>query len=155
MKKLILLASLLLVTSNVWSADEYLPYNESANAEIELANAITEASKENKHVLIEMGANWCPDCRTLGKYFQREDIKAWLDKHFIVVTVDIGNWDKNLEIVERYGNPISEGIPSLVVLDSKGKMQFVTLGGELATAREMSGDDLIGWLKEHIQPILD
>ena len=48
-----------------------------------------------------------------------------------------------------------EGIPSLVVLDSKGKMQFVTLGGELATAREMSGDDLIGWLKEHIQPILD
>jgi thioredoxin-related protein len=155
MKKLILLASLLLVTSNVWSADEYLPYDESANAEIELANAITEASKENKHVLIEMGANWCPDCRTLGKYFQREDIKAWLDKHFIVVTVDIGNWDKNLEIVERYGNPISEGIPSLVVLDSKGKMQFVTLGGELATAREMSGDDLIGWLKEHIQPILD
>jgi hypothetical protein len=91
----------------------------------------------------------------LGKYFQREDIKAWLDKHFIVVTVDIGNWDKNLEIVERYGNPISEGIPSLVVLDSKGVMQFATLAGELATAREMSGDDLIGWLKEHIQPILD
>ena len=155
MKKLILLANLLLVTSNVWSADEYLPYDESANAEIELDNAITEASKENKHVLIEMGANWCPDCRTLGKYFQREDIKAWLDKHFIVVTVDIGNWDKNLEIVERYGNPISEGIPSLVVLDSKGVMQFATLAGELATAREMSGDDLIGWLKEHIQPILD
>ena len=42
MKKLILLASLLLVASNVWSVDEYLPYDESANAEIELANAITE-----------------------------------------------------------------------------------------------------------------
>jgi hypothetical protein len=34
-------------------------------------------------------------------------------------------------------------------------MQFATLAGELATAREMSGDDLIDWLKEQIQPILD
>ena len=92
MKKLILLVSLLLVASNVWSAGEYLPYDESANAEIELANAITEASKENKYVLIEMGANWCPDCRTLGRYFQREDIKAWLDERFIVVAVDVGEW---------------------------------------------------------------
>ena len=155
MKKLILLASLLLVASNVWSAGEYLPYDESANAEIELANAITEASKENKYVLIEMGANWCPDCRTLGRYFQRADIKAWLDERFVVVAVDVGEWDKNLEIAERYGNPISEGIPSLVVLDSKGVMQFATLAGELASAREISGDDLIEWLNEQIQPILD
>ena len=155
MKKLILLASLLLVASNVWSEDEHLPYNESANAEIELANAITEANKVNKHVLIEMGANWCPDCRALGRYFQREDIKAWLDERFVVVAVDVGEWDKNLEIAERYGNPISEGIPSLVVLDSKGVMQFATLAGELASAREISGDDLIEWLNEKIQPILD
>ena len=155
MKKLILLASLLLVASYVWSEDEHLPYDESANAEIELANAITEANKVNKHVLIEMGANWCPDCRALGRYFQRETIKAWLDERFIVVAVDVGEWDKNLEIAERYGNPISEGIPSLVVLDSEGVMQFATLAGELATAREMSGDDLIDWLNEQIQPILD
>jgi len=102
-----------------------------------------------------MGANWCPDCRTLGRYFQRKDIKVWLDERFIVVAVDVGEWDKNLEIAERYGNPISEGIPSLVVLDSKGVMQFATLAGELATARKMSGDDLIEWLNEQIQPILD
>ena len=155
MKKLILLASLLLVASNVWSEDEHLPYDESANAEIDLANAIAEANNKNKHILIEMGANWCPDCRTLGRYFQRADIKAWLDERFIVVAVDVGEWDKNLEIAERYGNPISEGIPSLVVLDSKGVMQFATLAGELASAREISGDDLIEWLNEQIQPILD
>ena len=120
-----------------------------------MANAIQLANKESKYVLIEMGANWCPDCRTLGRYFQREDIKTWLDERFIVVAVDVGEWDKNLEISERYGNPISEGIPSLVVLDSKGKMQFATLAGELATARTMSGDDLIAWLKDKIQPIID
>jgi protein disulfide-isomerase len=102
-----------------------------------------------------MGANWCPDCRTLGRYFQREDIKVWLDERFIVVAVDVGQWDKNLEIVEKYGNPISEGIPSLVVLNANGEMQFATLAGELATARNMSGNDLITWLKEKIQPVID
>ena len=154
MKKLILLAGLLLC-SNGWAEDGHLPYNESANAEIDLVNAIAETNNQNKHILIEMGANWCPDCRALGRYFQREDIKAWLDERFIVVAVDVGEWDKNLEIAERYGNPISEGIPSLVVLDSKGVMQFATLAGELASAREISGDDLIEWLNEKIQPILD
>ena len=155
MKKLALIACLLLAASYVWSEDGHLPYDESANAEIDLAYAITEAKKVNKHVLIAMGANWCPDCRTLGRYFQRADIKAWLDERFVVVAVDVGEWDKNLEIAERYGNPISEGIPSLVVLDSKGVMQFATLAGELASAREISGDDLIEWLNEQIQPILD
>ena len=155
MKKLALIACLLLTASYAWSEDSHLPYDESANAEIDLAYAITEANKVNKHVLIEMGANWCPDCRTLGRYFQRADIKAWLDERFVVVAVDVGEWDKNLEIAERYGNPISEGIPSLVVLDSKGVMQFATLAGELASAREISGDDLIEWLNEQIQPILD
>tara|TARA_B100001167_G_scaffold62680_1_gene36820 strand:- start:225 stop:692 length:468 start_codon:yes stop_codon:yes gene_type:complete len=155
MKKLALIACLLLTASYAWSEDSHLPYDESANAEIDLAYAITEANKANKHVLIEMGANWCPDCRTLGRYFQRADIKAWLDERFVVVAVDVGEWDKNLEIAERYGNPISEGIPSLVVLDSKGVMQFATLAGELASAREISGDDLIEWLNEQIQPILD
>ena len=155
MKKLALIACLLLTASYAWSEDSHLPYDESANAEIDLAYAITEANKANKHVLIEMGANWCPDCRTLGRYFQRADIKAWLDERFIVVAVDVGEWDKNLEIAERYGNPISEGIPSLVVLDSKGVMQFATLAGELASVREISGDDLIEWLNEQIQPILD
>ena len=155
MKKLALIACLLLTASYVLSEDVHLPYDESANAEIDLANAIAEANSKNKHILIEMGANWCPDCRTLGRYFQRADIKAWLDERFVVVAVDVGEWDKNLEIAERYGNPISEGIPSLVVLDSKGVMQFATLAGELASAREISGDDLIEWLNEQIQPILD
>ena len=90
MKKLALIACLLLTASYVLSEDLHLPYDESANAEIDLANAIAEANNKNKHILIEMGANWCPDCRTLGRYFQRADIKAWLDERFIVVAVDVG-----------------------------------------------------------------
>ena len=154
MKKLILISTLLF-SFNGWGLSDYQPYDETADAQNDIADAINLAEKTDKYILLEMGGNWCPDCRTLGEYFAREDIKSWLDERFIVVAVDVGEWDKNLDIAERYGNTISEGIPSLVVLDAEGNLEFATLAGELATARNMSGDDLIEWLKEKIQPILD
>ena len=155
MKKLALIACLLLTASYAWSEDSHLPYDESANAEIDLAYAITEANKANKHVLIEMGANWCPDCRTLGEYFSRPEIKTWLDERVVLVSVDVGEWDRNLDIVEEYENPISEGIPALVLLNSNNEVMFATLAGELASARSMSKNDLIDWLNKKIEPLID
>lgn len=154
MKKIILISALLFC-SNGWSLSEYRPYDETADAHQDITEAVKLAEKSGKHILLEMGGNWCPDCRTLGAYLAREDIKAWLDDRFIVVPVDVGEWDKNIDIAERYGNPISEGIPALVVLDKNENVVFATLAGELASARNMSGDDLIEWLKIKIEPFLN
>ena len=154
MKKIILISALLF-SFNGWSLSEYRPYDETADAHQNIAEAVKLAKKSDKHILLEMGGNWCPDCRALGAYLAREDIKAWLDDRFILVPVDVGEWDKNIDIAERYGNPISEGIPALVVLDKNENVVFATLAGELASARNMSGDDLIEWLKIKIEPFLN
>jgi protein disulfide-isomerase len=154
MKKLFLISALLF-SFNSWALSDFHPYDETADAHKDIANAIEQAEKSEKYVLLEMGGNWCPDCRTLGEYFARKDIKAWLDQRFIVVAVDVGEWNKNLDIAERYGNPISEGIPALVVLDKHENVVFATLAGELATARNLSGEDLIQWLKLKIEPLLN
>ena len=154
MKKIILISALLF-SFNGWSLSEYRPYDETADAHQNIAEAVKLAKKSDKHILLEMGGNWCPDCRTLGAYLAREDIKAWLDDRFILVPVDVGEWDKNIDIAERYGNPISEGIPALVVLDKNENVVFATPAGELASARNMSGDDLIEWLKIKVEPFLN
>ena len=154
MKKIILISALLF-SFNGWSLSEYRPYDETADAHQDIAEAAKLAKKSDKHILLEMGGNWCPDCRALGAYLAREDIKVWLDDRFIVVPVDVGEWDKNIDIAERFGNPISEGIPALVVLDKNENVVFATLAGELASARNMSGDDLIEWLKIKIEPFLN
>ena len=154
MKKLILISALMF-SFNGWALSDYRPYDETANAHQDIADALKIADESKKYILLQMGGNWCPDCRTLGAYRAREDIKAWLDDRFIVVPVDVGEWDKNIVIAERYGNPISEGIPALVVLDKNENVVFATLAGELASARNMSGDDLIEWLKIKIEPFLN
>ena len=154
MKKLILISALLF-SFNGWALSDYQPYDEEADANEDIADAILLADESKKYILLTMGGNWCPDCRTLGEYFTRKDIRDWLDQRFIVVTVDVGEWDKNLDIAERYGNPISEGIPALVVLDTNEEIVFATLAGELATARSLSGEDLIEWLQDKIEPLLN
>ena len=154
MKKLILISALLF-SFNGWSIPAYEPYDENADALDSISKALKIAKLENKYVLLQMGGNWCPDCRTLGEYFTRPDIKAWLDDRAILVSVDVGEWNRNLNIVERYGNPISEGIPALVLLNSENEVMFATLAGELASARSMSKDDLIVWLQTKIDPMIN
>jgi protein disulfide-isomerase len=154
MKKLILISALLF-SFNGWSIPAYEPYDENADALDSISKALKIAELENKYVLLQMGGNWCPDCRTLGEYFTRPDIKAWLDDRAILVSVDVGEWNRNLDIVERYGNPISEGIPALVLLNSENEVMFATLAGELASARSMSKDDLIVWLQTKIDPMIN
>ena len=151
MKKLILISALLF-SFNGWSIPAYEPYDENADALDSISKALKIAKLENKYVLLQMGGNWCPDCRTLGEYFTRPDIKAWLDDRAILVSVDVGEWNRNLDVVEEYGNPISEGIPALVLLNSENEVMFATLAGELASARSMSKDDLIVWLQTKIDP---
>ena len=154
MKKLILISALLF-SFNGWAIPSYEPYDEIADASENISEAIETAKLENKYVLLQMGGNWCPDCRTLGEYFSRPEIKKWLDDRIVLVSVDVGEWNRNLDIVEEYGNPISEGIPALVLLDSKNEVVFATLAGELASARSMSKNDLIDWLNKKIEPLID
>lgn len=153
MKKLILI-SVLLFSFNGWGITDYKPYDESAIAGEEIIKALKKAKSNNKYILLQMGGNWCPDCRTLGEYFSRPDIKKWLDERVILVSVDVGEWDRNLDIVEEYGNPISEGIPALVLLNPDNEVMFSTLAGELASARNMSKNDLVQWLKSKIDPMI-
>jgi|TARA_B100001996_G_scaffold138524_1_gene105373 protein disulfide-isomerase len=154
MKKLILISALLF-SFNGWSIPAYEPYDENADALDSISKALKIAELENKYVLLQMGGNWCPDCRTLGEYFSRPDIKEWLDDRAILVSVDVGEWNRNLDIVEEYGNPISEGIPALVLLNSENEVIFATLAGELASARSMSKNDLIVWLQTKIDPMIN
>ena len=153
MKKLVLIL-VLLFSFNGWSITDYEPYDENADALENISMALKNAKLENKYVLLQMGGNWCPDCRTLGEYFSRSDIKQWLDDRLILVSVDVGEWNRNLDIVEEYGNPISEGIPALVLLNSNDEVMLATLAGELASARSMSKDDLVEWLQYKIDPLI-
>ena len=113
-----------------------LPYDEHANAAGQIRLAEQAARSEHNNVLLVFGANWCPDCRVLDSALH-DKAGAALGDRFVIVKVDVGNFDKNLDLVKRYGVPLQKGIPAAAVVSSDDALLYVTKAGELADAHRM------------------
>jgi thioredoxin 1 len=113
------------------------PYDEGADAKAEISKALAQAKEAKVPVLVVFGANWCGDCKMLDMAFKSGSSAPLINKSFKVVKVNVGRFDQNVDVAERYGVPLKMGIPAVVVLDSDGKVTYSTRAGELADARKM------------------
>jgi hypothetical protein len=66
------------------------------------------------------------------------ELASLIEKNFVVVDINVGRYDKNLDLAEQYHVPIKNGIPALAVLDSPGKLLYAMDQGQFADARHMS-----------------
>lgn len=133
-KTLFLLAFFIGGAGDLWAAEK--PYDEHANGEQMLAQAFSQARAEHKQVMVVFGANWCPDCRALDLALHAKDGAA-IGQRFVVVKIDVGNFDRNLDLARRYQVPLRKGIPAAAVLGEDESLRYVTRSGELANARSM------------------
>jgi thioredoxin 1 len=125
------------------------PYDEHADATADVQHAIAAAQVDHKKVLLVFGANWCPDCRALDKAMHGSS-QHLIENGFDVVKIDVGNFDKNLPLAQRYGNPIAKGIPAVVVVGAGNKVLYSTKGGELANAGHMTEQSIYDFLKQKV-----
>jgi thioredoxin 1 len=115
-----------------------LPYDESADAKAALQGALASAQAAQRPVLVIFGANWCEDCRALDQSLKQGRNAALIGREFEVVKIDVGRFNRNLDITRAYGDPIKKGIPAAVVLSADNRVLYATRAGELADARRMS-----------------
>lgn len=99
-------------------------YPENTNAATDIAAAIVRARREHKRILLDFGGNWCGDCQVLDIYYHQSPNAELLEKHFILVHVNIGHMDENVATAEKYNVPIKRGVPALAILDSNGKLLY-------------------------------
>jgi thioredoxin-related protein len=94
-------------------------YDPNADAAAQINDAIVKAKKDNKHILIVYGGNWCGWCYRLHDCFnQNADIKKLLKYEYELVKVDIRT---NENFPKRF-NAKPDGYPYLTVLDTEGKV---------------------------------
>ena len=123
-------------------------YDPGVDAHAEIQHALTLATRQHKRVLVVFGANWCYDCHVLDLAFHRPDVEPVLQKNFEVVHVDIGEGNKNQDLMQQYEVPMKKGIPGVAVLDSDGKLLYSQKSGEFENARSLSPEDVLAFLNK-------
>src|SRR5580698_329037 len=99
-------------------------YSETADASADIAAAMVKARLEHKRILLDFGANWCGDCQVLDYYYQQSPNAELLAKYFIIIHIDTGHVDHNVDVAKKYHVPIAHGIPSLAVIDAHGTLLY-------------------------------
>jgi len=97
-------------------------YNPLRDANKQIDSAIAIASKENKHLLLQVGGNWCSWCVMLHKFYSSEpQIDSALKADYIVEYINYSKENKNSEVLKRLDFPQRFGFPVLVIIDTKGR----------------------------------
>ncbi len=104
--------------------------------------ALAAARADGKLVFVDFGADWCYDCVVLEELFKDSAVATVLRANYHVVRVDVGKFDRNLDISRRYGSPIEGGVPAAAILSPAGKLLVSTRNGALESARSMSAGEI-------------
>ena len=134
------------LTVGAAAADD--PYNESADAKLDIKQAFAEAATTHTPVIIVFGANWCGDCKMLDSAMKSGASAPLLSRDFKIVKVNVGRFDKNQDVAKSYGVPLGKGIPAVAIVSTRGEILYVTKEGELADARKMGEDGIYEFFKK-------
>jgi thioredoxin-related protein len=132
-------------------------YNPAANAKADIVAAVKKAQAENKHVLLQVGGNWCPWCVKLHKVFHTDTkIDSSLQANYVFVMVNYSKENKNLPLLKELEFPQRFGFPVLVVLNKEGKRIHTQATGLLESGEGYDNnkvlDFLNGWSVKALDP---
>jgi thiol:disulfide interchange protein len=112
-------------------------YPDPAEAKPDLAAALKTAARTHRRILLDFGGNWCGDCQVLDIYFHNADNRPILDANYVLVRVNVGEYDANLDMAAKYEIPLKRGVPAIAVLSEAGKLLYSQKQGDFAPMRRM------------------
>jgi thioredoxin 1 len=122
------------------------PPPEEATAEI--SSALAAAARDHKRVILVFGGNWCYDCHVLDATFRSKEFAPLVNANFHVIHINVGNYDANLDLADKYQIPLKKGVPSLAILDPDGTLVVSQKQGEFESTVRIGPEDVIEFLKK-------
>jgi thiol:disulfide interchange protein len=144
--KFFILAALLLLAAGTANSADRVIFPDPGQARADLAAALKTAAATHRRILLDFGGNWCGDCQVLDLYFHDARNKPILNANFVLVEINIGHLDANLDIAQQYGVPIKRGVPALAVLSERGVLLYSQKNGEFEAMRNMQSSSVTEFL---------
>lgn len=134
-------------------------YNPAANAQADLDAAASKAKKENKHVFVQIGGNWCVWCiRFHNLVEETPDLKNYLTSNFETVKINYSPENKNETVLKKLKNPGRFGFPVFLILDGNGEVIHIQNSGYLEEGKghsvKLITDFLKNWTYKAVNPSL-
>jgi len=96
-------------------------YDETRDPAKDLQDAIAQASKLNKRILLEVGGDWCLYCNIMDETFNSHaQLRKNRDINYVTLKVNYSKENPNQEFLSKY--PKIADYPHFFVLDSSGAL---------------------------------
>ncbi len=122
-------------------------YPEISAAQGDIDAALKTAKRQHKRVLLDFGGDWCGDCQVLNLYFHQPENQPLLEQHFVLVDVNVGRIDQNLDLGAKYGVDLKKGVPALAVLEPNGRSLYGQ-SGQFSDMRHMESSSVHEFLEK-------
>lgn len=138
-------------------AQESAPlYNVNADAATDVAAAVKKAKAEKKHVLLQIGGNWCSWCLRFNKLVTENDtLKTAMESNYVVVHVNYSKENKNEKLLAQLGYPQRFGFPVFVILDGNGSRLHTQNSGYLEEGKGHSAKKVLEFFNQWSPKALD
>ena len=127
-----------------------LPYDEKVVDSLQLDEFIDLAISKGKQPVVIFGGNWCPDCRILEGTLAMPTIKKFLQQHYQVMHIDIGRYDRNMELMDHLNIESKKGVPRVVILDLEKNIVNSSTSSEWTTARDRKQQEIYNYFQKFL-----
>lgn len=158
MKKILLVTMILFSCSQIFAQDmtKFKLYTPEANAEKEIKDAVKLAKDQGKHVLIQIGGNWCIWCARFNDFISSDkSIDSLVNNNYVVCHLNYSKENKNEALLAKYGYPQRFGFPVFLILDGKGNLLHTQNSSYLEKEKSYSKENVTGFFNDWTPKALD
>ena len=127
-----------------------LPYDEKVVDSLQLDEFIDLSISRGKQPVAIFGGNWCPDCRILEGTLAMPTIKKFLQQHYQVMHIDIGRYDRNMDLMDHLNIESKKGVPRVVILDLEKNIMNSSTSSEWTTARDRKQQEIYNYFQKFV-----
>jgi thiol:disulfide interchange protein len=128
-------------------------FDPSRDAQADVEEAVTEARRTGKRILLDVGGDWCLWCQTLQQVFEGDsELRRLLEAKFVTVKIYYGAENKNEKVLSRYSKLL--GVPHFFILESDGTLLHSQHVAELQVNGNYTADKVKEFLTKWAPPAL-
>ena len=158
MGKLVFLAGVIFSVLSGYSQDltKYKSYKPEEDAKDAIEKAVKEAKTAGKHVLVQVGGNWCIWCARFDDFVSTDrGLDSLMRENYVIYHLNHSPENKNNDLLKKYEFPQRFGFPVFLVLNEKGDLLHTQTSWYLEGGKYYNREKVVAFFTDWSRKALD